>query len=482
MALLCAGTAAAQQPAGLPTLTRVKQIRQLSMEQAGRKYPVRLQGVVTYFDPSSESMFLQDGTGGIWARHPRGGARLQAGQRIDLQGITMPGFAPSIDEPRWTVLGTAPLPAPRRVPFEQLESTAEDGRWQEVVGVVRAACVDSSRRLLRLSVAVTGGRLTVLVPDQQTVPAGLVDARIRVRGVAGARFNRRQQLIGVNLCVPDLRQIKVLEPAPANPFAAPAEPIALLNRFAFHWGSNRRVRIVGTVTAQMRGQVIYVADESGSLYVETAQEASFQPGDRVEVVGFRGVVDSRPALEEAICRLLRKGPPPRPLALTAPEALQGEHDSALVTMEGRMTASSSLPNEQTFLISQGQTVFGAVWKGSPGHRLASPPERGLGPSGICLVETNALGSPVSFRIELRSPEDFVDGQKAPLVDAESRALRLGCTGRGHSGDPGLGGQPPPAGARPDRNHSNHPGVVVRSQRSGRSCQPLQGRVRSQHES
>jgi signal transduction histidine kinase/DNA-binding response OmpR family regulator len=429
--LLCAGTAAAQQPAALPTLTRVKQIRQLSMEQAGRKYPVRLRGVVTYFDPSSESMFLQDGTGGIWARHPRGGARLQAGQWIDLQGITMPGFAPSIDEPRWKVLGTAPLPAPRRVPFEQLESTAEDGRWQEVVGVVRAARLESSRRLLRISVAVLGGRVTVLVPDQETVPAGLVDAKIRARGVAGARFNRRQQLIGVNLCVPDLRQIKVLEPAPADPFAAPAEPIALLNRFAFHWGPNRRVRIVGTVTAQMREQVIYVADESGSLYVETAQEVSFHPGDRVEVVGFRGVVDSRPALEEAICRLLGKGPPPRPLALTAPGALQGEHDSALVTMEGRMTASSSLPHEQTFLISQGQTVFGAVWKGSPGHRLASPPEGAwVRLTGICLVETNAVGSPVSFRIQLRSPQDFAVVRRPPWLTLNHALSGLGVLGAG----------------------------------------------------
>ena len=63
-ALLCAGAAAGQQPAGLPILTRIEQIRKLSTEQAERKYPVRLQGVVTYFDPFSESMFIQDGTGG----------------------------------------------------------------------------------------------------------------------------------------------------------------------------------------------------------------------------------------------------------------------------------------------------------------------------------------------------------------------------------------------------------------------------------
>jgi PAS domain S-box-containing protein len=425
-ALLCAGAAAGQQPASLPVLTQVEQIRKLSTEQAERKYPVRLQGVVTYFDPFSESMFLQDGTGGIWARHRPDGVSLQAGQRIELRGITMPGFAPSVDEPRWKILGAAPLPPPRRVSFEQLESAAEDGRWQEVEGVVRSARLDAARHLLRLSTAVAGGRLSIVIPAQEAIPAGFVDARIRARGVAGARFNRRQQLIGVNICVPTLRQVQILEAPPTDPFAVPAESIALLNRFAVHGASNRRVRIVGTVTAQMPGQVIYVADESGSLYVETAQEAPLAPGDRVEVVGFRGVVDSRPALEEAMWRRIGKGPPPLPLILTAPGALEGEHDSALVTMEGRVTAASALPDQQAFIISQGNTVFGAVWKGSPGHRLVAPPEGAwVRLTGICLVETDALGAPVSFDIQLRSPEDFVVVRTPPWLTVRRARSGLG---------------------------------------------------------
>jgi hypothetical protein len=185
------------------------------------------------------------------------------------------------------------------VSFEQLASTSEDGMWQEVQGVVRSASLEAARRLLRLSTAVSGGRITVVIPDQSAVPPGLVGARIRVRGVSGARFNRRQQLIGVNICVPSLRQLEVLEPGPADPFAVAAQPAALSNRFEIRGDANRRVRIRGIVTAQMQGQVIYVADESGSLYIETAQAEHLQPGDIVDVVGFRGVVASRPALEDA---------------------------------------------------------------------------------------------------------------------------------------------------------------------------------------
>ncbi len=406
--MLYAVVAAGQQKAVLPTITKVEQIRKLTPEQVSLNYPVRLRGVVTYFDPNSESMFIQDATGGIWARHPRGIAKLAAGQWIELEGITLPGFAPSIDRPRWKILRSAPLPAPRKVSFEQLASTAEDGRWQQVEGVVRSARIDAARRLLRLSTAITGGRITVVIPGLDAAPAGLVDAKIRVRGVCGTRFNQRKQMIGVNILAPDLRYVHILEPAPTDPFNAPALPIALLNRFTFQADSNRRARILGVVTAQMTGQVIYVTDPSGSLYVQTAQEAPFQPGERVDVVGFRGVVDSRPALEEAIVRRVGMGTPVEPHFLTPQGALRGEHDSALVTMEGQLTASSSLPSEQAFLIRQDNAVFGAVWKGPLKNGPAAPPEGAwVRLTGICLVETDALGAPVSFRIQLRSPQDLV---------------------------------------------------------------------------
>jgi PAS domain-containing protein len=93
-------------------------------------------------------------------------------------------------------------------------------------------------------------------------------------------------------------------------------------------------------------------------------------------------------------------------------------------MEGRMTASSSLPNEQAFIISQGNTVFGAVWKGSSEHRMASPPDGAwVRLTGICLVETDSLGDPVSFRIQLRSPQDLVVVRK-PSWLTMNRALSV----------------------------------------------------------
>src|SRR5207302_10926537 len=158
---------------------------------------------------------------------------------------------------------------PTRRSSDLMASTAEDGKWIEVEGIVQSAWVPPDGRPLRLNIAVTGGSLTAHVSDQFSVPAGLVDARIRLRGVCGARFNRRNQLIGVILYSPGLGQIKILEAAEADPFSAPIRPIVLLHRFAFQGTSNRRVHIRGTVIGRLGEQTVYVSDDSGNLFVKT---------------------------------------------------------------------------------------------------------------------------------------------------------------------------------------------------------------------
>jgi hypothetical protein len=44
----------------LPLLTRAEAVRSLSPNQAQLRYPVRLQGFVTYYDPDLPSLYIQD--------------------------------------------------------------------------------------------------------------------------------------------------------------------------------------------------------------------------------------------------------------------------------------------------------------------------------------------------------------------------------------------------------------------------------------
>src|SRR5271167_4215149 len=66
--LLCAAGLRGQQvpaPApGLPTLTRVEQIRQLTQEQANRGYPIHLRALVTYYDPVGPDLLAHESFSG----------------------------------------------------------------------------------------------------------------------------------------------------------------------------------------------------------------------------------------------------------------------------------------------------------------------------------------------------------------------------------------------------------------------------------
>src|ERR1035441_1741787 len=68
IAMLLAGAAWGQPPSKVSprTLTKVSQIRALSAAEAGRKVPIRLEGVITYAAPDFRVTFFQDETAGIY--------------------------------------------------------------------------------------------------------------------------------------------------------------------------------------------------------------------------------------------------------------------------------------------------------------------------------------------------------------------------------------------------------------------------------
>jgi len=59
--------AAASNHIDAPVLTSTKQIHALSAEQAKLGYPVRIEGVATYYDPEQHFFFVQDSSGGVFA-------------------------------------------------------------------------------------------------------------------------------------------------------------------------------------------------------------------------------------------------------------------------------------------------------------------------------------------------------------------------------------------------------------------------------
>jgi PAS domain S-box-containing protein len=392
-----------------PVLTTAAAVHQLSPAEANRRLPVHLRAVATICQSPYLGLFVQDATAGIWVNLPRGAVCPEPGQLLELEGESIQtDFAPDVCNPHWKIIARSRLPVPVRPTYEQMMSTAWDSRWVEIEGLVQSAIRVPETKSLRLYLDVKGNRVVVQVWEgQTTAPSDLVDAKISVRGVLGSLFNAKNQVVGAAVHSPSMKFVRVLEHGPADPFSGTPRAINSLLRFTSKGNSARRVLVQGKVTAQFRQSGFYIADASGDLYVVRTIAPELHVGDAVEVAGFVSAVDSRIALQGSVYRRIGSGDPPAPLPISVADAMQGTHDSALVSMEGTLAGSNHPPGEEVLLLQQGSESFSAVLQTTRGASPLAVLREGsqVRVTGICLVSTQFDGTPLAFQIRLRSPGD-----------------------------------------------------------------------------
>jgi PAS domain S-box-containing protein len=415
------GGSAGNSTTSLPLINRAIDIRKMTVSEAKRGYPVRLKGVITYYDPEEPDLFVQDATMGIWVNLEvvKPNVPLKAGDLVEVEGITeVPDFAPQVGNPHFKVLGQAPLPRARPVSFQRMSSTQEDSQRVEIEGTVHRISKKGDR--LYLDVAIEGGRVTGRIPFfTRQAPSTLLGARVQLHGTCGAEFNSRGQLTGIFVNVPYESEMKILTPALADPFLTPVHAITDVMRFNPEGVLDQRIQVQGVVTLFRPARAIFIQNNGASLYVKTEQDSpDLQPGDQVDVVGFPSAGVYAPELQGAVFRRTGSTATPVPLPLTAKEALKGDfaretlfrsHNAEFIRVRGRLTGSSMNPGDQVLLLQDGNIVFEA--------RLAEPQvpkafaklREGsqLEVSGICTIEMDENHVPSTFRVRLRSPKDTV---------------------------------------------------------------------------
>jgi len=407
----------------LPTLTRAHDAHSLTMEQARRNYPVKLNAVVTYYDPFVDprrpALFVSDSSGGIYIGLPGfPAAPFKAGDLIEITGVSAAGdYAPIVRATETHVIGKThlPLSAPRESLTEMLTG-AEDGQWVEVEGVVLA--VRQSGNIIDLDLALSDGIITATtIREAGADYDSLVDAEVRIRGDAAPRYNHQFQMTGVHIFFPNRAQMTIEEPAPAHPFASSITPVSGLLRYSPDSAWHHRVHIRGTVTLSWPGRLLCLQDGLQGLCADTEQNTSLSPGELVDVIGFPMIGTFTPTLTHATFRATGYQQPAPPVAVTADEALHGSHDASLVEIKGQLIGQDDSASDPNIVLSSGNYVFSAVLPAQSGALL---PGWRKGTTfkiiGICSVKgsTEAIaardsGFPIaeSFRILLRSPADVM---------------------------------------------------------------------------
>jgi PAS domain S-box-containing protein len=400
---------ASSRDARLLPLTNIEQIRELTHQQAALRPEVCLHGVVTFFDQVNEDLFIQDATAGTWVKIEEGPKLdLKVGDWVEVRGVGQwPDFAPEVGKPRVRVLGRAPLPVAPMASFSQLTSTNTNSRRVQVEGIVLD--VTKQGEQLRLTLEVDGG--TVNVPIAYTpgpIPANLVDARVRIQGVCGATSNKKNQLIAVRVCLPSLADLQVIEEGPGDPFTGPVHRISSLLCFTPKHEPGR-VKVRGVVTLQQVGRGLFIQDGNDGLYVESKLRTRLEVGDYVEVAGFPSVSQGvSPILKHAIFRSLGSRAQVAPHPIAALQALQGEHDSELVRITGRLLHEADFHGERVLTLEADSATFEADLRLLDLGQGLKPPEIGslLELTGVCSVRANEQGDPLGFRIILRSAQDI----------------------------------------------------------------------------
>ncbi|MGD1073168.1 MAG: GGDEF domain-containing protein [Bryobacteraceae bacterium] len=419
----------------LLTLSTAAAVHGLSPSEAKRRYPVRLRAVCVVCFPGWHGLFVNDGSAGVYVETKDQVLLTDAihtGSMLEIQGVTGPGeFSPVIDQAVLRVTGEGAVPFAPHVSLDRLSTGVEDGQWVEIDGTVRSA--DTSNTMLTLVVASGRLQLKVMTPRYRKEQyLRLIDARVSVRGTAGPVFNQRRQLIDVNMYTPGLNEVRVLEPAPEDPFALPVKTVR--NVFEYTPGSSpdHRIRIRGVVTALWPGEEFFITDGVQGASVLSTQMTSLQPGDLVDVAGFSALGDYTPSLHEAIFRKLGSGAPPVPRSVTAAEALSGNFAGDLVRIEGRLIKQGRTTDQHTFLLDAGRIVFSAILPADPGdgqRDLRDGSQIEL--TGICAVtETQAARHyqlPTAFQILIRSPKDIRVLRKSSWWTPEHTRYAFGVT-------------------------------------------------------
>jgi hypothetical protein len=385
-----AGTAWAQPQTPPAVIQTASEIRQLGPEQAAQRLPVRIRGVVTFWDNGLYSRFVQDASAGIYLQEMTNMPPISPGQMVEVEGFTGPGeYAPVIVPTKLQVVADGQFPAPRPVTAADLVGGTEDSQFVEISGIVRSVRYEEETQYHLIEIVTGGERFTAFAKELPVAqPGALVDSTIKVRGVCSTEFNRLRQLFGFRLLVARPGDVIVEKNAPANPFDLPAQSINKLLQFTPKATYGHRVKVTGTVSFQESGRAVFIQDETEGLHIQTRQRTPLQPGDVVEVLGFPSKGEYTPMLQDAIYRRTVAGKPPTPVDLEVDEVLKGTHDCRLIRLKANLLERTRRGREQFLVLETGGFTFHAYFGQDADVAKMDHVLNGseLSVTGICLIE------------------------------------------------------------------------------------------------
>ncbi|QJE97690.1 sensor histidine kinase [Luteolibacter luteus] len=397
---------------GAAPLTTAKEIRALSPDKAAQGLPVELSGVITFANEPAITLFVHDGDSGIFIEQPVQGAATwpRTGDRVSVKGVTGKGlFVPVIAAPQIAVQGNQPLPGARSITGEDLGQPDLDCDWVSIEAQVKEVLMNDGDVVFECQAGPCEFHALIEGPlPPESVPWGLAESRVRIRGVVATIFNASRQMTRRFMRVNALDDVKPLDRGTAE-----AEPrlIGADELFRFHGaGPEDLVRLRGTTMLALPGRGLFLRTDAGGIWVQTAQPVDAKPGTLVEVEGWPRVGAMKPIIRARGAKVIGEGEIPPPLHLRAREVLHAKHESELVSLDAELLDVFRGEDGTTLELRDSGVVFRGLLAETDGALPDFIAGSTLRVAGIAQITSAGAFAPLQeedkLLVRLRSPGDI----------------------------------------------------------------------------
>jgi signal transduction histidine kinase len=408
----------------LPLLSSAAEVHRLKREEAQRRYPVKIQGVITSVLPEHQAFTIQDSTRGIYVvdQSESRSDPPRIGELLQVEGFTDPSlFAPVINARRVRLLGAGDLPEPVHPTRDQLMNGSLDAQYVEIQGIITSVLDDE------VVLLTSDGRIKSEIRVPGLKPREIAryeDAVIRVRGCLFATWNyvtRRVKVDEIRIYGAD---IMVDQPAPADLFSTPKKRASEIFQFDPQASVFQRVRVSGQII-HVRDSEYFMMDGNSGVRFVSKHPGGLEIGDWVEVVGFPELSLATPVLREATARKIGHAALPKARALLGPDDLiRADLDSTRVRVTAVMVDQRNTPTEQVLEMRLGLRPFLARFTGADAGVHAIPVGSQLELTGTYASQGASQGV-ASFELLLDSAADLAVLARPPWWTLERLAIILG---------------------------------------------------------
>jgi len=359
-----------------PALTALDEVWTLDAVDKSKTFTINLEASVEYYDPYWKLLWVRVGDDAV-SYIPVAGKPLsiRSGQRVKFTGVEIPADGLSGDKVTSTVLiekEKSPAFIPVDDPRKLAGLNAKRMSFRAFVNRVRE--VDPHHLELLVATPQQSVIANVFLEDSDPIP-NFDKMFVELDGVVVVTANSAGNTTQIAMWMASLKSVRASGTLRSEKtFQNPLVPIESLREIP----ADKLVRVAGTVHAHVPGEPLVLRDESGQVYVETAQQTAVREGETVEAVGYPVLRGTSWTLERAWYR--------SSAANSANAAVDNQEGLPRLRLADQVVSLSPEEASKHYAVS----ITGAVTWSNPASKFFFVSDS----SGSVRVNCDAKGAPV----------------------------------------------------------------------------------------